>query len=493
MLSFKHAERCAIRNCRIVHAGSYGIELTDGCSEIEILGNTIKDLAGGGVKVWHTCRRTTIADNEIADGGWRFHQAVGVLIGKSSGNKVLHNHIHHFFYTGISIGWTWGYAENEACGNVVEFNHVHHIGQGMLSDMGGIYTLGVSPGTRIRYNVFHDVESRGYGGWAIYTDEGSTDILIENNLAYRTKSAVFHQHYGKNNVVRNNIFAFGREAQITRSRIEEHSSFVFNHNIVYYDTGVLFNGDWREAAASLDRNLYFDASKRPVTFAGRSLKAWRKLSLDKHSLIADPLFRNPARDDFTLMPQSPALALGFALFDLSTAGPRRKPEQRAGPMKTLFVRHWLLSRALPSAGKLDTLAFPKSRAALRFKPRVFPDILCDLHTDLFADKTRDVLVYAACAFSCSEPMKLALCLGYDGPVTVWVDGKMVFHNPDGINPCTMDKAVISCVGSVGSHEVLIAMASNFGRAWGIMLRLWRRDVPRRAIIAGSAGLSLPIV
>ncbi|MBV8231679.1 MAG: right-handed parallel beta-helix repeat-containing protein, partial [Planctomycetaceae bacterium] len=114
-------------------------------------------------------------------------------------------------------------------------------------------------------------------------------ILAENNLAYNTTHGGFHQHYGRDNVVRNNIFAFGRDAQIQRTRIEPHRSFTFERNLVFWHTGELLAGDWEELHADLDRNLYWRtaAAEGPITFAGRSWDEWQKLGADVRSRIAD--------------------------------------------------------------------------------------------------------------------------------------------------------------------------------------------------------------
>jgi parallel beta-helix repeat protein len=182
----------------------------------------------------------------------------------------------------------------------------------MLSDMGGIYTLGVQPGTVIRGNVFHDINSHGYGGWGIYLDEGSTNILVEDNIVYRTKTGGFHQHYGRENTIRGNIFAFSREGQIIRTRMEDHLSFTFERNIVYWNEGHLLGGKWSDSDHyRLDHNLYFNAAGGPVEFAGSSFAEWQARGQDQHSIIADPLFRDPSKGDFRLKPGSPALTLGF--------------------------------------------------------------------------------------------------------------------------------------------------------------------------------------
>ncbi len=261
------ARHIAIERCVLKNLGGYGIDLRDGCRGVRLAGNELAWISAGGIKVTGAVDseplrtgETIIEDNRLHHLGRRFHRGVGVLIMNSFGNAVMHNEISDLYYTGVSVGWVWGYGPSVSRDNRIEFNHIHHVGGGLLSDLGGVYTLGVSPGTVVRNNIVHHVEGHDKG-WGLYTDEGSTGILLENNLVYRTSHGSFHQHYGRDNIVRNNIFALGRDAQIVRSRDEPHRSFTFERNIVYYGSGELFNSVWSGGTdhITLDQNLYWNA------------------------------------------------------------------------------------------------------------------------------------------------------------------------------------------------------------------------------------------
>jgi len=325
------ARSCAIERCEVAHAGGYAVWFERGARENRISECHIHDLAGGGVRFGETsiakeaAARTggnVLEDSFIHDGGIVFHGAVGVWIGHSFENRIAHNEICDLNYTGVSVGWRWGYAESLAYGNIIEHNHIHHIGRGILSDLGGIYTLGPSPGTRLRFNLIHDSLSYAYGGWGLYTDEGSSNILLEKNIVYLTKTGGFHQHYGRENTVRNNILAFSNEGQIIRSRQEEHISFTFERNIVHFADRPLLGGGWSNGNFRMDGNVYWDASGGEIDFAGLTFDEWRAKGFDRNSIIADPLFVAPKTFDFRLRPESPALKIGFEPIDAREIGLR---------------------------------------------------------------------------------------------------------------------------------------------------------------------------
>jgi sialate O-acetylesterase len=158
---------------------------------------------------------------------------------------------------------------------------------------------------------------------------------------------------------------------------------------------------------------------------------------------------------------------------------------------TPHVNKLRVSKLLPSAGKLHGLAYPADLGALGLEPRTFDGEFCNRHPELAARAPEDVLVYFACRVKCAEAMRLSVSLGYDGPVKVWLDGREVFHDPDGINPALPGDEMIRWAVEAGEHEVLVALGSNGGLAWGIFLRFERQDVALRLLKQGPGHYALP--
>ncbi len=341
------ALNCALDGCAVRHIGTYAVEFARGCKGNRIENCELVDLGAGGVKLGDTtmypdnaevAERNVVRNCLIAQGG-RLHAAgMGVWVGHSPHNLIEHNEICDFYQTGISVGWSWGYGPSLAHDNTVQYNHIYQIGQGVTADMGGIYTLGVSSGTVLRLNVIHDVECIDYGGRGIYFDEGTSEILAENNLVYRTDTGAFMQHYGRDNRVFNNIWALARGGQIDRLREEDHNSFTFERNLVYWkpEDGALLAENWSNNRYVMDHNLYWDGGTHPVLFGNETLEQWQARGHDQHSIVADPLFVDPEKGDFRLKPGSPALKIGFVPFDLSGVGRLTPPSEPLTPAPRAF-------------------------------------------------------------------------------------------------------------------------------------------------------------
>ena len=323
------AKNVSFQNCEVAHTGNYAFWFRRACSRCTVSQSYLHDLGAGGVKIGETVIRPREAEitnniiidnNVIRDGGNVFPSAVGIIIFNASDNKLTHNEIANLRYSGISVGWVWGYTPSPSKRNMVEFNHIHHLGWGELCDMGGVYTLGASEGTTVSNNVIHHVYSFDYGGWGLYTDEGSFGITEENNLVYACNSSGFHQHYGKENIIRNNIFALNIRSQLQATRVEEHRSISFTNNIIYFDNGTLLSSNWHKFSLLSDYNCYWDVRTKDIRFADESFKEWQKTGKDNHSVIADPLFADPGAFNFHFKKLSVARKIRFIPFDYSRAG-----------------------------------------------------------------------------------------------------------------------------------------------------------------------------
>ena len=76
----------------------------------------------------------------------------------------------------------------------------------VLSDGGGIYTLGNQPGSRLIGNMIHDIprnagraESNG-----MFLDQGTGSFVVQDNLIYNVERSPFRFHKGWTNIVRHN-------------------------------------------------------------------------------------------------------------------------------------------------------------------------------------------------------------------------------------------------------------------------------------------------
>jgi parallel beta-helix repeat protein len=323
------ANHISFVNCEVSQTGTSAFWFRKGCSNCMVQQCYLHELGAGGVKIGdipipdhekNLTKRIRIDNNIIRSGGYVFPCAVGVTIFQASDNNITHNEIANFRYSGVSIGWVWGYTPSPSKRNIIEFNHIHHLGWGELCDMGGVYCLGQSEGTSVSNNLIHHVYSFDYGGWGLYTDEGSTGIIMENNLVYSCKNSGFHQHYGKENTIRNNIFAANIKGQLQATKVEEHLSFNFTNNIVWFNSGSLLTSQWSKVRINSDNNCYWDTRTKDIRFDKLSFTEWQASGKDTKSVVEDPKFVNPLQHDFRIQNKSMLKKIGFKPFDFTKAG-----------------------------------------------------------------------------------------------------------------------------------------------------------------------------
>ncbi|MCC6424480.1 MAG: sialate O-acetylesterase [Phycisphaerales bacterium] len=179
--------------------------------------------------------------------------------------------------------------------------------------------------------------------------------------------------------------------------------------------------------------------------------------------------------------------------DLSDQGiPAFRLNQPRLKVVTPFIQRLRVSDLMPSAGKLHDLDYPTDLSGLNLKTRMFSTEMIIVRPEFASRGSDDVLVWMVCGFYASEAMKLVMRAGPDGPIKMWIDGREILHYPQGINPAVADTAISDPFEvKEGKHELVIALGSNHGNAWGMFVRMQRLDLNAEELKNGPTACILP--
>lgn len=228
-VNLMYARDCAFELCRFVHIGPSAIGLSAGTQRNRILACEIADVGGNGIHIGLPKGPIPVLDldwkdphdvptgNEVSN-CYVHHCAaesfgcVGIFAAFSANTRISHNYVSFAPYTGISIGFRWNTTPTSQKNCLVEYNHIHDVMM-KIADGGGIYTLGLQPGTILRGNHIYNVHRASYahGGApnnGIFFDEGSMDFLVEDNVIHSTsgKAIRFNENKKEWHTWRNNSF-----------------------------------------------------------------------------------------------------------------------------------------------------------------------------------------------------------------------------------------------------------------------------------------------
>lgn len=384
MLRFRGAESCRVEECRFLNSGSAGVRLDLHCQRISIVRCELAELGGAGVLLAgygmgtkDVNRNNTVTDCHVHHVGRLLWHSAGIWVWQSGHNRIEHNHVHHTPYTGIlatgrtsldrngkgecsrTVRWgevdpvlgkespTWHRREPlmHGRGNLIALNDLHHCME-IMGDGNAIYVSGTGGGNQVLNNFIHDIPSGNINA-SIRCDDDQHATLVENNVITRVCGEGFIWK-GKN-TLRNNIIydirdttpagkpCVHKRGYLVMPATPVDGSIVQRNLIVSRIAGQALlherakpspkRSQLKEPAllrsCSADHNLYFNTAD--PGWGQRHLDAQRPFGIEQHSTDADPQFRDPVRDDFGLMPNSPAFTLGFQPIDISKVGPRTAP------------------------------------------------------------------------------------------------------------------------------------------------------------------------
>jgi len=370
---FECAEGCSVTDCFFDAVGGNGVFISNYNRRIKVAGCKFTEAGDSAICLvgdFKAVRSASTWQNQIADPpdktvgpatqnypalcviqnnlihniGIFGKQTAGVFISMAAEITVSHNTIYRVPRAGICINdGTWG-------GHLIEYNDVFNTVRetgdhgpfnswgrdrhwGSRSDLTrSICQLDNFKTTIIRHNRF---AHWGSHSWGIDLDDGSSNYHLYNNLCLGMS---FKLREGFFRLVENNVCVgpIPPGLHVWYQGCDD----VIRRNIIVNTQGTAIYEFIRcnpTYAKQFDHNLFYNYKGEPVVRLRdgapspfkelMSFAEWQAQGFDVDSMFADPLFINPAKGNYLVKPDSPALKLGFKNFPMDNFGVL-KPEFR---------------------------------------------------------------------------------------------------------------------------------------------------------------------
>ena len=337
VITTKNSRNITFESCTVRDVGFCGFNFTDSTTDTIVDNCDIYNVGSCGVKITsdgnnYSTRLVTVRNSRIHHGGMYFHQACGVLAQDVRDVTIANNAIHDFFYSGVSVGWNWTFGETLAGNNIVESNTIEHVGKYLLSDMGGIYTLGRQAGTILRDNIIHDVQAYQSPGTGIYFDQGSALITCTGNTVYDNIEGIWSPNYSSGVDITYNIVTDNQRFQIGAHNNVSGTipSDLPNYRIKCTNNIITSHGSWLFPTDTLqtisDNNLLWDFNGSLATLPNAPLRLHLN-DRTTHAVLATAAITNPysPTHSFIYQPLTSSVTLAantsyYMLADVSNGG-----------------------------------------------------------------------------------------------------------------------------------------------------------------------------
>jgi hypothetical protein len=331
-VQIENAAYVRIRNVHVSRSHLAGFNVARS-HDIDILNCSSRGSFASGISAWQGTEHVRVLGNEVHGANDK-----ALSFGPFTGDEAPHEAISIAGTHAFEVAWN-DVSDNRkegidvketAVAGVVHHNHC------WKNDRQGLYVdawFGVLEDVEFRDNVVHDNEV----GIAVSSEDGpmTRNVRIQRNQVFSNRAAgLYFSRWGKNNprqdvVVANNTFyrnGYGRTAAGDPSYwlmggLYLHStnlrSITIRDNVFAedYPFEIGYSGDWGRGGpgrgVSIVHNFIHDTNTTKYPF---DMATWAKDEVfgarGDQAILGDPLFVDPAAQDFRLQTGSPAAGLG---------------------------------------------------------------------------------------------------------------------------------------------------------------------------------------